>query len=141
MIEKYNEFFEEYKEFIKNNSEYEPRVVKINTNSSSYFPLITMTLSNTVSTDNCTIDKIEYYEQQYYTINIFTKDKIIGSNETVASQIINDELTSLTIQFFEKLNMKRTQCTYIPNFDTSVLRRNINYQGMIGNVRGNIIRR
>lgn len=142
MIDKYDEIFNEYKQFIKDNSQYDARVVKYNTNTSTYFPIITCTLSDNRDTDNCTIDMIERYEAFYFTIDIYTKDKTQGANVTVASQVINDELTKLTLQFFgEKLRMKKTLNRPTPNLDTSILRKTIQYQCLIGNVRGNIIRR
>lgn len=142
MIEKYDEIFDRYKKFIEENSEYNPRVVKYNTNTSTYFPIITCTLSDNRDTEHCTIDYIERYDAFYFTIDIYTKDKTSGSNVIVASQIINDELCKLTIQFFgEILRMKRTLNRPTPNLDTSILRKTIQYQCLIGNVRGNIIRR
>lgn len=142
MIEKYEKIFKEYKNFIEENSQYNARVVKNNTNTSTYFPVITCVLSDNRDTDDCTIDKIEYYESFYFTIDIYTKDQIIDGDITIASQIISDELSKLTINFFgEKLNMKRTLNRPTPNLDTSVLRKTIQYQCLIGNVRANIIRR
>lgn len=142
MAEKYDLIFDEYKKFIEENSQYGARVVKYNTNTSSYFPLITCVLSDNQDTNECTNDKIEYYESFYFTIDIYTKDKTKGTNVVVASQIINDELSKLTIKFFgEKLNMKKTLNRPTPNLDYSILRKTIQYQCLIGNVRGNIIRR
>ena len=140
MIDKYEEIYARFKEYIESNSQYNAKVVKYNTNTSTRFPLVTFVLDDNKDTDNCTNDKIEFYEAHYYIINIYTKDKN-RDNEVIASQVINDELTKLTIQFFNQLNMKRTLCKYTPNIDTNVLRRTINYQCLIGNVRGNIIRR
>ena len=141
MVDKYDEIYQAYKNFIENESQYDVRVVKYNTNTSSYFPVITFVLSNNTDTDYCTNDKIEYYEANYFTIDIYTKDKTIGANK-VASQVISNELSQLTMQFFgEKLNMKRTLNRPTPNLDTSILRRTIKYQCLIGNARANIIRR
>ena len=141
MIDKYEEIFDRYKKFIEENSQYNARVVKHNTNTSTYFPIITCVLSNNADTNYCTLDKIEYYESFYFTINIFTKDKQVDGN-TISSSVINSELCKLTTYFFgEKMNMKRTLNRPTPNFDTSILRRTLQYQCLIGNVRGNIIRR
>jgi hypothetical protein len=142
MTEKYDLIFQEFKEFIEKNSQYGARVVKYNTNTSSYFPLITCVLSDNQDTDECTLDKVEYYEAFYFTIDIYTKDKTSGPNTVIASQIISDELSKLTMKFFgEKLNMKKTLNRPTPNLDTSILRKTIQYQCWIGNARGNIIRR
>ena len=140
MIDKYEEIYARFKEFVETNSQYNAKVVKYNTNTSTQFPIVTCVLDNNTNTDNCTNDKIEFYDAHYYIINIYTKDQNQG-NQKIASQVINDELTKMTIQFFDKLNMKRTLCKYTPNIDTNVLRRTLNYQCLIGNVRGNIIRR
>ena len=141
MIEMYDLIFEKYKYFIEQNSIYSPRVVKYYTNTSTYFPIISLTLSNDTHTDNATIDKIEYYDEHYYTIDIYTQNKTRGANIVTASQVINDELTKLTIQFFDQLNMRRTLCRPTPNLDKSVLRKTIQYQCLVGNARKNIIRR
>lgn len=144
MIDKYNDIFQEYKTFITQKSNYDVRVVKDYTSTSTKFPLISCQLSNVVDTDYCTIDMIERHEEMYLTIDIYTKDKTIGdvsANAKIASQIINDELTELTMQFFSSIKMKKTLCRLTPNADTSITRRTIQYQGLIGTAKGNIIRR
>jgi hypothetical protein len=152
MIDKYEEIYARFKLYIESTSKYNAKVVKNKTNTSTHFPIVTCVLDDNKDTDNCTNDKIEFYEAHYYIINVYTKDKVVNvtkiengeeitTKEEVASQVINDELTKLTIQFFNQLNMKRTLCKYTPNIDTNVLRRTINYQCLIGNARGNIIRR
>lgn len=142
MTDKYDEIFDRFKKYIENNSQYGARVVKYNTNTSSYFPLITCVLSDNTDTEQTTVDKVEYYEAFYFTIDIYTKDKTNGPNIVTASQIINDELSKLTMKFFgEELNMKKTLNRPTPNLDASILRKTIQYQCLIGNVRGNIIRR
>lgn len=141
-MNEYEYIFDKYKEYLLENSSYSPTVVKYNNNTVSKFPTVVCTLSNWVDTDNVTIDKIESYQQYYFTINIYTKDKTKGSDIVTASQVISEELSELTTQFFGKiLNMKKTRHSPEPNLDTSVLRVVIQYQCMIGNARGNIIRR
>lgn len=142
MTEKYDEVFNAYKKYIEDESQYSARVVKYNTNTSLYFPLVTCALSNIQDTDNCTIDMIEKYFAFYLTIDIYTKDKTKGANVKTASYVINEELTKLTLKFFgEKLGMKLTLCRPTPNLDNDVLRTTMQYQCLIGNARGNIIRR
>ena len=139
MLEFYEDLFNSYKNYMENSSEYKPRIVKFNTNTSSYFPIVTFTISNLVDTDNDTIDKIEQFDEYYFTIDVYSKDKIVNKT-TIASQIINNELTKLTINFFDNLNMRRSSCRPTFNIDNSILRTNIQYQCMIS-TRGNIIRR
>ena len=140
MVDKYEEIFDRYKKFIQENSQYEPRIVKYNTNTSPYFPLVVLTLSDNKDTNYCTNDKIEFYEEFYFTVNFYAKNKKTQDG-VIASQIIINELVKLTNQFFNELNMKRTLSKPTPNFDTEVLRHTSQYQCLIGNVRGNIIRR
>ena len=131
--------FDAYKKYIETNSKYSARVVKYNTNTSTYFPLITLVQSNNYDLDNNSNKNLDYFEAFYFTINIYTKDKKSGA-KTIAAQIIDKELETLTVQFFKKLNMKRTLDTPTPNLDTEVFRRTIQYQCELSN-RGNIIRR
>lgn len=140
MIEKYEKIFDEYKKFIEEKSQYNPDIVKYNTNTSSLFPVICFYLSNFNDTDYCTIDKIENYQEMYLTIDIYTTNKVVN-DEDVASQLINDELVKLTLYFFDKLNFRLTLCRHTPNLDTSILRRTMQYQGMLGLAKNNIIRR
>lgn len=140
MIDKYNDIFQQYEAFIAQNSNFNARVVKSYTSTSTKFPLISCQLSNVVDTDYCTIDMLERHDEMYLTIDIYTTDKTIDNN-IVASQEINDELTELTIQFFSSIRMKKTLCRLTPNADTSITRRTIQYQGLISSARGNIIRR
>lgn len=141
-IDFYERVFFEYKNFVKSRSQYNPEVVKYTTNTASVFPTIVFSMSNNTHTDNGTVDRIELYDAIYFTINIYTKDKIKGTNIVTASQVINDELSKLTNQFFGNLvGMKKTMDSPQPNLDTSILRKVIQYQCLKGNIRGNIIRR
>lgn len=140
MIEIYNELFKEYQKYIENNNRYNTRVVKTYTSTSTKFPIISCQLSNFIDTDYCTIDMIEKHDEMYLTIDIYTENKNID-NTTIASQQINDELTDLTIKFFESKRMRKTLCRLTPNADKNITRRTIQYQGLVSRYRKNIIRR
>lgn len=139
MTDKYDEIFEVYKNFMESKSQYGVRVVKYNTNTSTYFPLITFELSNRVDTDNKTYKNIDNYEKYYFTINQYTKNKKKGA-VMIASQEIDKELEELTLEFLHKFNLKITVNKPTPNLDTSIFKRTIQAQGEI-NSRYNIIRR
>lgn len=139
MTDKYDEIFEVYKNFMESKSQYGVRVVKYNTNTSTYFPLITFELSNRVDTDNKTYKDIDNYEKYYFTINQYTKNKKKGA-VMIASQEIDKELEELTLEFLHKFNLKITVNKPTPNLDTSIFKRTIQAQGEI-NSRYNIIRR
>ena len=140
MINKYNSIFKEYQDFIVNNSQFSPMVVKSYTSTSTHFPIISCQLSNIVDTDYCTIDMIEKFDEMYLTIDIYTKDKNVDGVK-FASQQINDELTELTLQFFSSIKMKKTLCRLTPNLDKEITRRTIQYQGLVSASRNKIIRR
>jgi hypothetical protein len=139
MVDKYDEIFEAYKNFIKSRSQYDVEVVKYNTNTSTYFPLISFELSNRIDTDTKTYKNIDNYEKYYFTINQYTKAKKVGG-KMIAPQVIDKELEQLTIEFLHKLNMKITADKPTMNLDTSIFKRTIQAQGEI-NGRYNIIRR
>lgn len=139
MTDKYDLIFKEYKKFMEEKSQYGVRVVKYNTNTSTYFPLISFELSNKVDADNTTSKRIDDYEGFYFTINQYTKNKGNGA-KMIASQIIDNELERLTLEFLHKLNIKITMNKPTPNLDTSIFKRTIQGQCMINN-RWNIIRR
>lgn len=139
MTNKYDLILDAYKEYIKTNSQYGARVVKYNTNTSTYFPLITFVQSDNTDVDSKTPKDIDYFERYYFTIDIYTKNKIVDG-ETIASQEISKELETLTAIFFRNLNMQKTLNRVIPNIDTSIFRKTMQYQCIMGN-RENIIRR
>lgn len=127
----------EYKAFIEENSQYQPRVVKDFTYKSSYFPIIDFKHDDTIETRDRTLDQIEYYDDEYFTINIYAQDR--GS---VSRNVILKELKELTNIFMSvKLNMRRTSCRHLPNLDTDVGRLLMKYQCKWGNIYGNIWRR
>lgn len=128
-----------YKQYIESNSVYAPKVAKYNTNTSTYFPFISIDKSDNRDDDTSTQDNIDFYEWMYLTINFYTKDKKING-QLIPAQVIDKELENLTLKFFKMLNFQKTQNTPTPNLDTSIFRRTMQYQGKISN-RGNIIRR
>lgn len=139
MTDKYDIIFDYYKKYIEDNSKYSARVVKNNKKASTYFPIITFQQSNNTGLDNNSLYNIDYYEAFYFTINIYTKNKGEGA-KLVPAEVIDKELQTLTSEFFNKIDFKKTQNQTIPNIDDSIYRRVMQYQCEIGN-RGNIIRR
>lgn len=136
----YDAIFNKYKTFILENSIYAPRVVKNNSRASSYFPLTTCELKDNPDINIQTQKKIDKSKMFYFTINHYARD-IVKGKETIASQVIIDELDNLTNTFFgDMLNMKCTLDQPTPNLDTEILRQTQNYQCEIDN-RGNIYNR
>ena len=135
----YEVIFQRYKQFMLENSKYSPRVVKYSSRESAYFPFSTCELKNYTDTNTKTQKKVDKSKNFYFTINHYARD-IVKNNKTVASQLVIDELTELTHQFFgEMLGMYCTLDRPTPNLDTEILRQTIQYDCQINN-RGNIYR-
>lgn len=141
MIDKYEELYQEYKSFINNKSTTNTKIVKYNSNTSAFFPLISFKLSNITDTNNITLKKIEFYNNMYITVDIYTKDvvKTITSNgeevvKTYSSNTISKELVELTILFFQKKNFYMSSCRPTPNLDTNIMRTTMQFQASVGNL-------
>lgn len=133
----FNQLYLEFKQFIEENSQYSPRVVKDFTFKSTYFPIVDFKHEDSYETRNRTLDQIEYYDNEDFSITIYAQDR-----GNLSRNVIIDELTKLT-QIFMGLhkNMRRTYCKSLPNLDTDVGRKIIRYKCRWGNVYGNIWRR
>ena len=134
---KFTDLFLEYKNYIESNSQYGVKVVKDFNYNNSHFPIIDFNHQDSRESNDSTVDKIEYYDNEYLEVVIYAKDA--GG---ISRNIITEELVELTHKFLGKYKgMKRTSCRPIPNMDTTVLRTLMSYEFQYGNVRGNIIRR
>lgn len=133
----FNSLYLEYKEFIEDHSIYKPKVVKDFTFKSTYFPIVDFKHDNSVDSDNRTLDGIEYYDDESFSITIYAQDK-----GNISRNVILDELVKLTHIFFgTKYNMRRSYCRSLPNLDTDIGRKIMKYKCRWGNVYGNIWRR
>lgn len=140
MPDKYDIIFQNYKKFVEENNKYGTRVVKYNTNTSAYFPIVSCVLTNNPEDNTKTQKNGDKRERYYFTINIYAKNKTQGKT-TISSQEIVDEIKNLTYLFFEgHLGMYRSSSRPTYNLDTSILRHTIMYECTINN-RLNITRR
>ena len=133
----FNDLFLEYKQFIEENSIYNPKVVKDFTYKSTYFPIVDFKHDDSIETYNRTLDQIEYYDDEEFSITFYAQDK-----GNTSRNVIIDELVRLTHVFMGiNKNMTRTYCKNIPNLDTDVGRKIMKYKCRWGNIYGNIWRR
>ena len=133
----FNDLYLEYKQFIEENSIYSPRVVKDFTFKSSYFPVVDFKHDDSVETDNRTLGRIEYYDDESFSITIYAQDR-----GNVSRNVVIDELVKLTHIFMGvKYNMQRSYCRSLPNLDTDVGRLLMKYKCRWNNVYGKIWRR
>lgn len=145
MIDYVDELYKGLNSYVTTNSIYSPYVVNNRTRNISEFPTIALKLSDNPQTNNSTIDRIEFYDKFYFTINIYTTDKTMVVNNTnvkVPANVIAKELTQLTNDYMSGcLNMKRTACKPIDNFENeNIYRMYMEFQCEIGNRAKNIIR-
>ena len=132
-----DEIFLEYKKFIEENSIYSPRVVKNFTYKSTYFPILDFKHYDSSETNESTVDRMEYYDEEEFTIMIYAQDK-----GNVSRNVIINELKKLTNTFMSlKMNMRRTTCRDLPNLDADVGRLLMKYKCRWNNVYGKIWRR
>ena len=134
---KFTDLFLEYKMYIEGNSQYGVKVVKDYNYNTSHFPIIDFNYQDSRESNDSTVDKIEYYDNEYLEVVLYVKDA-----GDVSRNVITEELINLTHKFLGRYKgMKRTGCRKIPNMDTSVLRTLMTYEFQYGNVYGNIVRR
>ena len=134
---KFSNLYLEYKYYIESNSKYNPKVVKDFNYDSTDFPIVDFSYDDSINTNDSTVDKIEYYDSEYFIVTLYVKD-----DGEISRNIITEELVELTQKFLGRYKgMFRTSCKPIPNLATSVLRTLIKYQCQVGNIYGNIIRR
>lgn len=129
----YNELFDAYKQFILANSKYSPRVVKISNNTSTYFPIVVFPKPRS-SGGTKTQKNIYKSRNEYFTIEQYAQNK-----GKVPAQVIIDELSDLSLEFFGRLNINNTLDEPKPNIDTNIIRNVQQYQCNIDN-RGFITR-
>ena len=87
----FSNLFLEYKQFIEENSIYSPRVVKDFTYKSTYFPIVDFKHDDSIETNNRTVDQIEYYDDEEFSITFYAQDK-----GNISRNVIIDELEKLT---------------------------------------------
>lgn len=134
---KFSDLYLQYKTYIESNSKYKPKVVKDYNYDGAYFPIVDFVYDDSVETNDSTLDRIEYYDREYFIITFYVKD-----DGDISRNVITEELKELTQKFLGRYKgMKRTACKPIPNLDTEVLRTLVKYQCQVGNIYGNIIRR
>lgn len=133
----YSELFKQYKEYINSKSTFAPKILKKTPQSLTYFPTILMkeTINNTSSQ---TLNRQEFIDNLAYTIEIYTKDCVVG-NTRYASDVVMRDLQYLTFQFFNDMKFNRDMCTNAEYIDRSVDRKIIIFSSKINSWNKNII--
>lgn len=133
----YNKLFKQYKDYINANSTFAPKIIKKTPQSLSYFPTIIM--KETTNTNNTnTLNRQEFVDDLGYTIEIYTKDSVIG-NTKYASDIVMRDLQYNTFEFFNNMKFNRDLCTTGEYIDKNVDRKIIIFSSKISSWNGKII--
>lgn len=136
-LDVYSKLFKQYKEYINENSQFAPKILKKTPQSLTYFPTILMkeTTNNTsVQTTNCQ----EFIDNLAYTIEIYTKDSNIG-NTIYASDIVMRDLQYLTFEFFKNMKFNRDLCVAAEYIDKNIDRKIIIFSCKLNSWNGKII--
>lgn len=133
----YSELFKQYKEYIEEKSTFAPKILKKTPQSLTYFPTILMkeTVNNTNSQ---TLNRQEFVDGLAYTIEIYTKDSVVG-NTRYASDVVMRDLQYHTFEFFKNMKFNRDMCTNAEYIDKSVDRKIIIFSTKISSWNGRII--
>lgn len=133
----YNKLFKQYKEYINENSSFAPKILKKTPQSLSYFPTILM--KETINNNNKrTLNGQEFVDYLAYTIEIYTKDNVVG-NMRYASDIVMRDLQYLAFEFFSNMGFNRDMCSNAEYIDQSVDRKIIIFSSKIKSWDGKII--
>lgn len=140
MSNMWQEVYEGLKEFLKENSKYDPLVTKIAPPNPPRFPVVEIMEINNVSGEETT-DRREQFDNLTYEISIYTKDTS-KDNEIISYEVMDNELKLLVNQYMDMiLKMKRQLCQPVPNLDTNVMRTIMRYSCSIYKKRNIILRR
>lgn len=133
----YSKLFKEYKQYISEKSQFAPRILKKTPQSLTYFPTILM--KETVNNTNThTLNGQEFTDRLAYTIEIYTKDSVVG-NTKYASDIVMRDLQYLTFEFFNNMKFKRDVCNNAEYIDINVDRKVMIFSCKINSWNGKII--
>lgn len=133
----YSKLFKQYKEYIEEKSSFAPKILKKTPQSLTYFPTILMK-ETTNNTNTHTLNGQEFADNLAYTIEIYTKDSVVG-NTRYASDIVMRDLQYLTFEFFKNMGFNRDLCNNAEYIDQNVDRKIIIFSSKINSWNGKII--
>ena len=136
-LEVYNKIFNILKQFLADESQYNPIVTKQELRQSDKFPLVVIT-----EEDNAYLTGTTRFEETKsrveYEINVYATDMKVG-NQIVAKQEIARELVGLIDNVMSyNLRMIRRSCRPTPNLDKNIYRITIRYRGNINDNTGKL---
>jgi len=135
-----NKIYDTLKLYLQARSSYSPRVVKLAKQQENKFPLVVITESNNIPTEQTLkAQKRDITSNIYYEVNIYAEDKAVG-NKTISKAQICEELKALTDKVMSNyFQLDRTLCEPTPNLDTNVYRITMRYTAKIFENRNRLI--
>lgn len=136
-----NELLKLYYDFIKANSIFADvlQVVPKTPQSFLKFPTIVFIESSNVDyLGGKSLNRQEYMDRITYTIEIYSKDTIIGNTKYMSSVVIK-ELTRLTNKFFNNIGFNRISSNRGEYIDLTIDRHISIFEGKVNNWNGQII--
>lgn len=133
------QLLKEYKDYINSKIDYPVKILPKTPQSLTTFPTILMR-----ETDNSdylggkSLNGLEYVDRLTYSIEIYSKDTIVGAKLINSKQIVN-ELKQLTFEFFRQAGFERISCNIGEYTDFTVDRVIIIEQGKLNNWNKKII--
>ena len=118
--------FPDLKKYLEENSEYKPKLVKVYTQESKIFPLVTMILADSTNKYN-NLTYGEETENFDIEINVYATDKDNTSKRTICNKITDQIVKWLKDNYHLSITVKKD----IQNIDNSVHRNNIRISGVL----------
>ena len=136
-LEVYNKIFNILKQFLADESQYNPIVSKQELRQSDRFPLVVIT-----EEDNAYLTGTTRFEETKsrveYEINVYATDKSIN-NKMVSRQEIARELVGLIDNVMGyNLKMIRRSCRPTPKLDKNIYRITLRYKGNVNDNTGKL---
>lgn len=136
-----HELIKMYNDFMKANSAFADKllIVPKTPQSFSTFPTIVFIESSNVDyLRGKTLNRQEYMDRITYTVEVYSKDTIIGNTKYLSSTIIK-ELTQLTNKFFNRVGFTRVSSNRGEYIDLTVDRHISIFEAKINNWNGRLI--
>lgn len=120
--------YKDLNKYLKDNSNYNPTVVRKSLKQSKKFPLVTLIEeNNNFKTSTLRYKAREVIDSIYWEINIYAQDKNIGG-KTISNAEICDELKVLVDDIMSnRYQLTRLSCSPTPNLDDRIYRITMRY--------------
>lgn len=128
-----NIIYKDLKEYLLENSKFNPAVVNSAAKTLSSFPTVLFhEINNTTDLYHTTFDRTQRVNNISSVVEIYTQNKVVG-NTNYASKYILDELKFLVFDFFDVLGAERTSCQIAEYYNKEVDRLVITYSYSVNN--------